>query len=334
MVSAIQSVPSIYKAGQIISLATISQPAGQAKSLLLLPSAIVRLGGTTASQVTYNVFGLLDTASSTVNQASNDSTSSFAINATPDASTNELATKLALALEASSTTANSVILDEALSDSLAKQIAIGLNTSSAAQALATLSSTDANAMEAAANSTRALDSLLSSETSLTLIGNLATSNKEDVANDVVPALTTLTQSASNLVMKASDTVAATTTNVVVASDTTSPANTANTSNTAEVVNMLISSSQIDSGVQAVATVTQNPAYANMVAGNYVSLAASSAQSPSVITTPIKLEEIKPAIAISAISALSPLGAQSGRDGNPPSGYRQRRVNSIYLQDRY
>lgn len=316
MVSAIQSVPSIYKAGQIISLATISQPAGQAKSLLLLPSAIVRLGGTTASQVTYNVFGLLDTASSTVNQASNDSTSSFAINATPDASTNELATKLALALEASSTTANSVILDEALSDSLAKQIAIGLNTSSAAQALATLSSTDANAMEAAANS----DSLLSSETSLTLIGNLATSNKEDVANDVVPALTTLTQSASNLVMKASD--------------TTSPANTANTSNTAEVVNMLISSSQIDSGVQAVATVTQNPAYANMVAGNYVSLAASSAQSPSVITTPIKLEEIKPAIAISAISALSPLGAQSGRDGNPPSGYRQRRVNSIYLQDRY
>jgi hypothetical protein len=146
--------------------------------------------------------------------------------------------------------------------------------------------------------------------------------------------TTPTQSASKIVTEATDTVAATTTNVVASSNTTSPASPASTSNTPEVANTLITNSQIDSGVQAVATVAQNPAYANMVAGNYVSLAAALAQSPSVITTPNRLEEIKPVIAISAISALSPLGGQSGRDGNPGAGYQQRRTNPIYLQDRY
>jgi hypothetical protein len=116
-----------------------------------------------------------------------------------------------------------------------------------------------------------------------------------------------------------NTTPATATNVVAATNAT----TNSLSSTAEVANLPVVNPQIDSGVQAVTTIAQNPAYANLVAGNYVSMAATSAQSPSVAGTPTRLEDIKPVIAIPAITALSQLGAHSGRDGNPASGYRQR-----------
>lgn len=356
MVSAIQSLPNEYTAGQIINLASISRLTRQATALLAPLGAIVNLGVATAPQVTYNAFGLLDTASPGVTPVVNDSTSSLAIISAPDASTNDLASRLVLALEARSTAANSVILDEALADSLAKQIAInasaiavGLNASFAPPSLAPLLPTDATPagtaissetnrqiqarqMEAAANSARTLDSLLFSETIPASIVNPATSNQEDAANRAtvaaVPVLTTPTQSAAKVVIEATETVAATTTNVVAASNTTSPATTVSSRNAAEVVNAPIRNSRIDSGAQAFATVAQNPAYANLVAGHFASLAASATQSPAVMTTPNRLEEIKPVIAISAISALTALGAQSGRDGNPAFGFRQRRANPI------
>lgn len=111
----------------------------------------------------------------------------------------------------------------------------------------------------------------------------------------------------------------TTTNVLAASNTT----TNSLGSTSEIANSLTSNHVIDSAVQAVFTVAQNPAYANLVAGNYISVAAASAQSPTVAAPPIMLEEIKPAIAIPAIAALSLLGTQYGRNGNSASGYRLR-----------
>lgn len=80
---------------------------------------------------------------------------------------------------------------------------------------------------------------------------------------------------------------------------------------------------MDSAAQALSTVALDPAYANLVAGKYAGMAASSAHSPSVAVAPMRLEEIKAVIAIPAITALGSLDAQSGRDGNPSSGYRQR-----------
>jgi hypothetical protein len=82
-----------------------------------------------------------------------------------------------------------------------------------------------------------------------------------------------------------------------------------------VVNLVI-----DPAAQAITTVAQNPAYANLVAGNYFSMAATSTQSPSIAPTPMRLVGIKPVIAIPAIAALGQLGAQSGRDGNSASDY--------------
>lgn len=115
------------------------------------------------------------------------------------------------------------------------------------------------------------------------------------------------------------TLPATVSNVVAASNAT----TNSPIRSAEAVNRPVLNPEIDAAVQAVITVAQNPAYANLVAGSYVSMAAASAQSPSATFTPMRLEEIKPIISIPAITALSQLGAQYGRDGNPSWSYRQR-----------
>jgi len=123
--------------------------------------------------------------------------------------------------------------------------------------------------------------------------------------------------------------ATTTTTTVVASNATAPP-----VSTPEVSNSPVSNFIVDSGTQAVVTVAQNPAYANLIAGYYTSMAASSAQPPTATIIPIRPGEIQPAIAISAINSLSQLGGQSGRDGNPGMGYRQRRSYFSYVQDRY
>jgi hypothetical protein len=104
--------------------------------------------------------------------------------------------------------------------------------------------------------------------------------------------------------------------------------------TPEVASSPLNNLTLDSGKQAIATVTQNPAYANLIAGHYTSLAASSAQSPFLAAIPIRIEEITPTIAIPAVNSLSQLGAQSGREGNPGLAYRQRRAYFAQLTDRY
>ena len=104
--------------------------------------------------------------------------------------------------------------------------------------------------------------------------------------------------------------------------------------TPEVASLPLSNLTLDSGKQAIATVTQNPAYANLIAGHYTSLAASSVQSPFMAAIPIRIEEIKPTIAIPAVNSLSQLGGQSGREGNQGLAYRQRRAYFAQLPDRY
>jgi len=116
-----------------------------------------------------------------------------------------------------------------------------------------------------------------------------------------------------------NTTPATTASVVSTSNTI----TNNLSSTSKVANSLVGNPAFDSVVHAVTTAAQNPAYANLVAQNYASVAASSVQSPSVTAPPMRLEDIKLVISIPAITALSQLGAQYGRDGNPAWGNRQR-----------
>jgi len=149
-----------------------------------------------------------------------------------------------------------------------------------------------------------------------------TSNDNVVKADsaaTLPLLTPLPQPVTNESTAVVSATPATTANVVAASNTT----TNSLGSTAEVANSPVVNPVVDADVQAVTTVGQNPAYANLVAGNYVRMAASSAQSPSVTAPPMRLEDIKPVISIPAITALSQLGAQYGRDGNPAWGNRQR-----------
>jgi hypothetical protein len=132
---------------------------------------------------------------------------------------------------------------------------------------------------------------------------------------VTPSLQTVTLESS----PATTPLPAPTTNAVAASNALS--NSVNS--TAEISISQPDNPLIDATAQAVSTVAQNPAYANLVAANYVNTAVSSAQSPSVATTPIRFEEIEPVIAIPALAMLSRLGAQTGRDGSPRS--RQAKV---------
>jgi len=124
-------------------------------------------------------------------------------------------------------------------------------------------------------------------------------------------------------------IPATTTSPLVAGNTT-----ITLGHSPEAANSPVSNPVTDSRSQAIVTVVQNPAYANLIAGYYTSMATSSAQSPNVAIIPIRAEEIKPAIAILAINSQAQLGGQSGRDGNPGLGYRQRRAYFSYTQDKY
>jgi len=153
-----------------------------------------------------------------------------------------------------------------------------------------------------------------------------TSNDNVVKADsaaTLPLLTPLPQPVTNESTAVVSATPATTANVVAASNTT----TNSLGSTAEVANSPVVNPVVDADVQAVTTVGQNPAYANLVAGNYVRMAASSAQSPSVTAAPVRLEDIKPVIAIPSITEITQLGAQYRRDGNPGSGYRQRAASS-------
>lgn len=147
----------------------------------------------------------------------------------------------------------------------------------------------------------------------------ATSTRSPTATAVLSSPAPSFRSTQEVSTALASTTPGTTANVLAASNPT----TNSLGSTSEVTNSLTSNHVIDSAVQAVFTVAQNPAYANLVAGNYISVAAASAQSPTVAAPPIMLEEIKPAIAIPAIAALSLLGTQYGRNGNSASGYRLR-----------
>jgi hypothetical protein len=473
MISAIQTVPSAYIASQIVRQAAVSQAANEARSLLVLPSTTVSLGMTTATPVTYNASGVLDTGNSGATATVNQSISTQASVVTTDTTQDSASIKLAADLEASTIAENLAVLDKALDDALANQLLV--NNRAAAAARAAMAAADASQagiaeriessrqiesarQETATNSTRTLAELLAATLNesntvnvvnasqkavvptdstaalpsaapllqpttkesgavtntipATTSRNIAVSNTttndlnstSDVANSLVenaafdsavqaviadarnPAyanqvaqnyasvaapsplspsvtatpitpeeaavafaissVTDLTQAVTTTsndnVVKTDNaatlplvtpqpqpititfatvasTTPATTTNVVAASNTA----TNSITSTAEVVNSPVVYPVVDSAVQAVTTVAQDPAYANLVAGNYVRMAASSAQSPSVTVSPMRLEEIKPVIAIRSVTALTRLDAQNEGNGNPSSGFRQR-----------
>jgi hypothetical protein len=329
MINAIQTVPSAYSASQIISSATAFQRASQAKSLEVLASTMVSLGATKTAPLTYNATGSLDTTTPSLR----------ATVATQDSAAND----------ASTLADNSTVLDKALADSLAKQILInariiaaGLATLPAGPLLAdsalagTANSSETNRLIAiasqaiATNSARTLDDLLAANISLSKTEKAASIGEENVAKTeraATPLLPTLlTQSVAQEPVRLTSTTPATTTNVVA----TSNATTNSLSRTAEIVNLPAGNTTTDTTAQAVANVAQNPAYLNLVAGYYSSMAASATQPPSGNASPIRFDEVKPVNAISAITALSQLGGQSGRDGNPASGYQQRRTNSMRM----
>jgi hypothetical protein len=336
MVNAIQTIPSTYIASQIIGISTSAQRASLAQSLQVLVSTTANLRSTD-EPLTYNATGLFNTVSSSLSVAFNQLSSTAKSVATTDGAADEASRKLAAALEASTLAENSSALDKALAKSVTEQILVNAlaiaadnNSGGAANSSEISKLTEIAQQSRATDSAEMLDELLSASISQPVTLTAATTNKETVSKTdsvaTLPSLTPTTQSVTTEPGTVTTSTPTTTTNVVA----TSSATTNNPSAISEVVNTPARNTTSDSAMQAVTTVAQNPAYPNLVASHYVGMAASMAQSPSVITPPIRLEEIKPAIAIPAISALSKLGAESGRDGNPALGYRQRKTNSLHM----
>ena len=328
MVNAIQTIPSAYIANQIISVATATLRANLAQSLKVLASTTVSLGST-YEPLTYNATGLFDAASSSLSTAFNQLSSSLVNIATTDSASDQANNKLAAALEASILAENSSALDKALAKSVTEQLLINaLATAANSSEISKL--TEIAQQSGATNSAEILDELLSASISQPVTVTTATTSEETVSTtDSVAALPSLTPTTQSVTTEP-DTVTTNTpvspTNIVA----TSSATTNSPSAISEVVNSPARNTTTDSAMQAIDTVTQNPAYANLIASQYVGMAASMAQPPSVNTPTIRLEEIKPVFAIPAITALSKLGAESDHDGNPALGYRQRKRNSLLM----
>ena len=328
MVNAIQTIPSAYIASQIISVATASLRASLAQSLQNLASTTVSLGST-YEPLTYSTTGLFDSVNSSLSTAFNQLSSTVVSVATADGAADEANRKLAATLEAVTLAENSSALDKALAKSVTEQLLIN------ALAIAANSSeisklTEIAQQSSATNSAEILDELLAASISQPNTETAATISEEPVSTTdsvaTLPLLTPTTQSVTIEPGTVTTSTPATAANVVATSSTT----TNSPSAISEVVNTPARNTTTDSAMQAVVTVAQNPAYANLVASQYVGMAASMAQPPSVNTPPIRLEEIKPVFAIPAITALSKLGAESGHDGNPALGYRQRKTNSLRM----
>jgi hypothetical protein len=343
MVSAIQTVSSIDASNQIASLQAASQLARQAKPLLMLSDGVVSLDSTTVLPLTYNASGSLDKTSSARSTVVDNSALHLASITTTKATTSTQSIALGSTAQASSSVEDTSALDTALKTSLTQQLAINASViSSGLTALpAALETIDASLAASATdsetvrlidvtrqaitdNSATTLENLLATSINLTSTLQNATSSTDTVANAnnaaVIQSPTPEKQSTKNEADTAVANVPVTTTTAAVASST---ASTGSLDSTAEITAALVNNSTVDSGIQAVAIVAQNQAYANMVAGYYVSTAAASAQPPSITIVAVRIQDVQPVIAISAVGSLTQLGAQSGRDGNPPTGYRQR-----------
>jgi hypothetical protein len=336
MVNAIQTIPSAYIANQIISVATASLRASLAQSLQVLASTTVSLGST-YEPLTYNATGLFDAASSSLSTAFNQLSSSLVSIATTDSASDQANIKLAAALEATTLAENSSILDKALAKSVTEQllinalaIATDTNSGDAANSSEISKLTEIARQSSATNSAEILDELLSASFSQPITMTTATISEETVSTTdsvaTLPSPTPTTPSVATEPGTVTNNTPVTPTNVVA----TSNATTNSPSAISEVVNTPARNTTTDSAMQAIDTVTQNPAYANLVASQYVVMATSMAQPPSVNTPTIRLEEIKPVFAIPAITALSKLGAESDHDGNPALAYRQRKRNSLLM----
>ena len=282
MVSAIQTVASASIASQIVGQAAVSQPASQTSSLLVLPSTTVSLGTTTVP-ITYSASGLLDMGSSSGSATLDQSIPTQASVVAADSAQNAANIQLAADLEASTIAENLAILDKALADSLARQLLA--NTKENATAL------DA---KVAANTAQA-GTVQAIETSRQI--ELA---RQAVATSSARTLDEILAARVNQSSAITNTTPAAMATAVAASNTT----TDNLGSTSEVANFLVANPAFDAVVQAVTVAAQNPAYANLVAQNYASVAASSPLNPSVTVPPITPDEATAAFAISSVTDLA------------------------------
>jgi hypothetical protein len=332
MVSAVQSVPSNYTVTPLVSQGIISQLALRAKSLLAVPSTIVTLGVIPPMVLTYNAQGMPDNASSLSTAAASAMIGSIASFATSSASTPTSISNLAALLSSGTTGTNTDTLNSALGEYLAGQLAndanstlTGLTSYDSVQALNNLlnsnsSSVDltensnttkfvaATSPEIDANNVKVLDSLFATKIDLTSTSSLGSSIKEQVLDTNANSSTTLTkvspETATSESVTPSNTTLTSATTTPIISNSVAATNAANTTETSVVSNNLNASTVVDSGNQAMATIAGNPAYANLVAGLYVSVAASYSPPTNVVTKPSNLEEIKPVIAIPVVGELT------------------------------
>jgi hypothetical protein len=326
MVSAIQTVPSVYIASQIVGPAAVSHPANVAESQPILPSTTVSLGATTAAAVTYTASGLLDTASSSGSATVIPSNSTPVSVVTTDAAQNAASIKLAADLEASTVSENLAVLDTVLADSVARQflvntraVAVGLDATAAAVAsqasiaerVETSQQIEVAREATATNSARTLDELLAANQSNTenVVNTAQNAAVQTDSSVTLPLITALVQPITIDSGAITNTTTATIANAVAASNTT----TNNLSSTSDVANSLVGNAAFDSAVQAVTAAAQNPAYANLVAQNYASVAASSPLSSTVTATPITPEEAAAAFAISSVADLTQQVTTTGKD---------------------
>ncbi|UCV06466.1 hypothetical protein [Dechloromonas denitrificans] len=250
-----------------------------------------------------------------------------------------------IAREANRIADNSTVLAATLATQLASQTAsirAERTTTASLAADARLASTDNNntsrsvALAQPASTTESsqtLNQLLSDGIRLTGSESVATGSPNSLSSSNSATtnlpIAQLSGAAVTESIMAKGSIPATTASPLVAGNTT-----VTPGNSSEVANLPVSNPVTDSRSQAIVTVAQNPAYANLIAGYYKGIATSSAQSPSVAIIPIRAEEIKPPIAILPIDSQAQLGGQSGRDGNSGLGYRQRRAYFSYRQDKY
>jgi len=263
MVSAIQTVPSVYTVNQLANLGTVSQQVLRVQALLAEPSAIVNLGAITSNALTYNASGQIDIPASLAAIGSNSASASSIYQASLQSSSSDAATFIASAMAATE-----------------------------------------------ANSATALDTLLQPNIDQSTSSEVASIAKDSGGTIPVPA-TQPQASPTEAVTSTSTTPSATEIAAPVSSATTATA-TANTSAPPVIASMPASNSIVDSSTQAISTVAENPAYANMVAGLYVSVANASTPSTS-LTMANQIDVIQPVSAVSPIGQLSEYISQFWRE---------------------
>jgi hypothetical protein len=312
MVTAIQAVPNISTVGTLLTLGPISQLAQNADSLLALPSVILSLGATAPTPLTYSATGLfvslLQMPGASPDAADTASTAGTTAAPATGASAATPIADLTTLLEAGTPVAGAGLVNASVNfqnlsattgAALAALLAAAGNSATPATDALTIQQALARQQAVDANSALAAADTISVEPLMEIAGTTATPvvAASDNTNVVRAAATT----APGTVAGAVGVTAAGATALATATD-----GGASATATAEATAAVTDNFLLDAIAQALATIAQNPAYANTVAGLYVNVAILRAQQTAAL--PNAADRPLPVAAIAATRAVPPVEA--------------------------